>query len=64
MYTPLTLLSQRKLALTARNTLSNLKAGLVPYLGLELTMHALKSQIHLVRLSLFFPTIALPTILI
>jgi hypothetical protein len=30
--------------------LKNLKTGrVVPYLGLELTMHVLKSQIHLVR---------------
>ncbi len=30
----------------------NLKTGRVPNLGLELTMHVLKSQIHLVRQSL------------
>jgi hypothetical protein len=51
-YTPLTILGQRKLALTGRNTsfcvikslkhLKNLKTGRVPYLGLELTMHVLK----------------------
>jgi hypothetical protein len=32
--------------------LKNLIAGRVPYLGLELTMHVIKSQIHLVRQSL------------
>jgi hypothetical protein len=31
--------------------LKNLKTGRVPYLGLELTMHVLKSQNHLVRQS-------------
>jgi hypothetical protein len=59
--TSVTLLSQRKLALTERNTLlrnkiiwshKNLKNVRVPYLGLELTMHVIKSQIHLVRQSL------------
>jgi hypothetical protein len=52
--TPLTLLSQRKLALTARNTLKSvehLKTGRVPFLGLELAMHGLKRQIHLVKQS-------------
>jgi hypothetical protein len=47
-YMPLTLLSQRKLALTARNTLcviksleqlKNLKNGLVSYLSLAYTCH-------------------------
>jgi hypothetical protein len=71
----LTLVSQRKLALTATKTLlshpktcinrdeytscniksleqlQNLK-GLVLYLGLELAIHIIKSQIHLVRHSL------------
>ncbi len=32
--------------------LQNFKTGRVPYLGLELTMHVLKSQVHLVRQSL------------
>jgi hypothetical protein len=32
--------------------LKNLKTGRVPYLGLELTIHIIKSQIHLVRQSL------------
>jgi hypothetical protein len=48
-YTPLTLLSQCKLALTATK---KIKTGRVPYLGLEVTMHVIKSQIHLVRQSL------------
>jgi hypothetical protein len=52
---PTTILSQRKLALTARDTLlrykiigaaKNLKNGPVPYLGLEITIHVIKSQIH------------------
>jgi hypothetical protein len=30
----------------------NLKTGRVPYLGLELTIYVIKSQIHLVRQSL------------
>ncbi len=30
----------------------NLKTGRLPNLGLELTMHVIKSQIHLVRQSL------------
>ncbi len=53
-YTPLTLLSQRKLALTARihflaytvkslKQLKNLKNGLVHCLGLELTIHVIKN---------------------
>jgi hypothetical protein len=29
------------------------KIGLVPYLGLEITIHVIKSQIHLVRQSNF-----------
>ncbi len=29
-----------------------LKSGRVPYLGLELTMHVIENQIHLVRQSL------------
>jgi len=29
--------------------LKNLKTGHVPHLGLELTMHVIKSQIYLVR---------------
>jgi hypothetical protein len=33
--------------------LKNLKTVRVPYLGLELTMHVLKSQIHLVRKSFY-----------
>ncbi len=55
----LTLLSQRKIALTTRNTLffvikslehiTNFKNGPVLYLGLKLTIHVIKSQIHLVR---------------
>jgi hypothetical protein len=59
-YTPVTLLNQRKLALTARDTLlhykiieapkKNLKPA--PYLRLELTMIVIKSQIHLVTQSL------------
>jgi hypothetical protein len=32
--------------------LKDLKTGRVPYLGLELIMHIIKSQIHLVRRSL------------
>ncbi len=32
--------------------LKNFKTGRGPYLGLELTIHILKSQIHLVRQSL------------
>ncbi len=32
--------------------LKNLKLASVPYLGLELTMHVLKSQIYLVRQAL------------
>jgi hypothetical protein len=32
--------------------LKDLKTGRVPYLGLELTRHAIKSQIHLVGQSL------------
>jgi hypothetical protein len=32
--------------------LKNLKTGLVPYLGLELTVYVIKSQIHLVSQSL------------
>jgi hypothetical protein len=32
--------------------LKNVKTGRVPYLGLELTMHVIESQIHLVRQSL------------
>jgi hypothetical protein len=46
----------KKHGFTARNTLfalqnhwSSLKNGRVPYLGLKLTMHVLKNQIHLVR---------------
>jgi hypothetical protein len=59
----LTLISKRKLALIAKNTLfviikslehqKNVTTGRVPYLGLELTMHVLKSQIHLARQSLY-----------
>jgi hypothetical protein len=52
--------------ITSRNTflryeiivvLKKFKTGRVPYLGLELTMHVIKSQINLVRRSLssFFP---------
>jgi hypothetical protein len=33
--------------------MEHLKTGRVPYLGLELTIHVIKSQIHLVRQSLF-----------
>ncbi len=60
-YMPLTLFSQLELALTARNTLLRLqslehlnhfKNGSVPYLGLELTIHIIKSQINLPRQSL------------
>ncbi len=55
-----TLLSQRKLALTARNTLfkeslehlKNVEYGPVLYLGLKLTIQVIKRQIHLVRQSL------------
>jgi len=32
--------------------LKKLKTGRIPYLGLELTMHVIKSQIYLVRQSL------------
>ncbi len=45
----------RTAARPARNRqehLKNFKTGRVPYLGLELTMHVIKSQIHLVRQSL------------
>jgi hypothetical protein len=55
----LTILGQRKLALGARNlrykiigTPKNVKNGPVLYFGLKLTMHVIKSQIHLVRQSL------------
>jgi hypothetical protein len=48
---PLTLLSQRKLKSTERNTLYK-KTPPVPYLGLELTLHVIKSQIRLVGQSL------------
>ncbi len=59
----LTLLSQHKLAVTARNTLfaiysktlellKNLKNVPVLYLGLKLTTHVIQSRIHLVRQSL------------
>ncbi len=58
----LTLLSQCKLALTVRNSLfcyeiieatkNFLTKCPVRYLGLKLTIHAIKSQIHLVRQSL------------
>ncbi len=57
-YTPTTLLRQRKLALSTRNTLfavlvaKKLINGPVPYSGLEPTIHVIKSQIHLVRQSL------------
>jgi hypothetical protein len=56
-----TVLSPSKLALTARNTLyvskslehpSNLKNGPFLYLVLKLTLHVIKSQIHLVRQAL------------
>ncbi len=33
--------------------LKNYKTDCVPYLGLELTMHVIKSKIHLVRQSLY-----------
>jgi hypothetical protein len=55
----LTLLRQRKLALSARNTLFEhwstkkiYKNGPVLHLGLKLTAHVIKSQIHLVKQSL------------
>ncbi len=57
---PTTLLSQRKLPLTARNTVlyykiicaaKNFKNGPVPYLSLELTKQAITSHIHLMRQS-------------
>jgi hypothetical protein len=65
-YNPLTLLSQRKLAFFNREEYTscvlklkksldhqkNLKAACFPYLGLELTMHVIKNQIHPVRQSL------------
>jgi hypothetical protein len=56
-----TLLSQRKLALTVRNTFlhykiigasKKLKNGAVLYVGLKLTIHVNKIQIHLLRQSL------------
>ncbi len=37
---------------TISEAAKKLKTGRVPYLGLELAMHGLKSQIHLVRQSL------------
>jgi hypothetical protein len=37
--------------------LKYLKTGRVPYLGLELTMHIIKSQIYLVRQSLYCKSI-------
>jgi hypothetical protein len=59
---PTTLLGRAKLALTREIHFlqhkiivehnKNLKTALVPYLGLELTIHVIKSQIHLVRQSL------------
>jgi hypothetical protein len=48
----LTLLSQRKLALTGRKIGKNLKKGPVLFLGLKLTIRVIKSRIHLVRQSL------------
>ncbi len=57
-YTPITLLQTRinqeeyffryKIIVSPKNC----KTGRVPYLGLELTMHVIKSQIYLVRRSL------------
>jgi hypothetical protein len=58
-YTPQTLLSQRKLALTARKQFLSYKIIVQlkkfkkrPRLGLKLTIHVIKSQLHLVRQSL------------
>ncbi len=63
-YTPLTLLNHRKLALINREIctfivlkslqhLTNLTKNYpFPYLGLEITRHVIKNQIHLVRQSL------------
>jgi hypothetical protein len=44
-----TLLTDKKQIIGAPKIL---KTGRVPYMSLELTIHALKSQIHLVRQSL------------
>jgi hypothetical protein len=62
MYTPTALLIERKRALTAREIhfcvtksfeqLKKFKNGPVPYLGQELTILVIKSQIHIVRQSL------------
>ncbi len=52
-YTLLTLLSQRcaKYTFCVKKTVEdrkNVKTGLIPYSGLELTKHVIKSLIHLV----------------
>jgi hypothetical protein len=47
-------MNNKKYTFCVRKTLEqkSLKTGNVTFLGLELTMHAIKSQIHLVRQSL------------